>query len=154
MMKVRQKSSWDEAEIADYLKKTVIPMRIAITDGDFPTICSLWFDYDPVQGVLICATHARSQIARLIAKNPRCAFEIASNTPPYCGVRGKAMIEVDAAAAAQSLPRLITRYMGDTNAGLGKWLMSRVDEELELQLKPVWISAWDYGQRMEPVKPA
>ena len=36
MMKVRQKSSWDEAEIADYLKKTVIPMRIAITDGDFP----------------------------------------------------------------------------------------------------------------------
>ena len=83
-MKVRQKSSWDEAEIADYLKKTVIPMRIAITDGDFPTICSLWFDYDPVQGVLICATHARSQIARLIAKNPRCAFEIASNTPPYC----------------------------------------------------------------------
>ena len=150
MMKVRQKSSWDEAKIADYLKKTVIPMRIAITDGDFPTICSLWFDYDPVQGVLICATHARSQIA----KNPRCAFEIASNTPPYCGVRGKAMIEVDAAAAAQSLPRLITRYMGDTNAGLGQWLMSRVDEELELRLKPVWISAWDYGQRMEPVKPA
>ena len=154
MMKVSQKSSWDEAEIADYLKKTVIPMRIAITDGDFPTICSLVFDYDPVQGVLICATHARSQIARLIAKNPRCAFEIASNTPPYCGVRGKAMIEVDAAAASQSLPRLITRYMGDTNAGLGQWLMSRVDEELELRLKPVWISAWDYGQRMEPVKPA
>ena len=40
------------------------------------------------------------------------------------------------------------------NAGLGQWLMSRVDEELELRLKPVWISAWDYGQRMEPVKPA
>ena len=153
-MDVGKKSSWNEAQIGAYLKETVIPMRIAITDGDFPTICSLWFDYDPIQGELICATHARSQIARLIAKNPRCAFEIASNTPPYCGVRGKAMIEVDAAAAAQSLPRLITRYMGDTNAGLGQRLMSRVDEELELRLKPVWISAWDYGQRMEPVKPA
>ena len=149
-----KKSSWNEAQIGTYLKETVIPMRIAITDGDFPTICSLWFDYDPIQGELICATHVRSQIARLIAKNPRCAFEIASNTPPYCGVRGKAVIEVNAAAAAQSLPRLITRYMGDTNAGLGQWLMSRVDEELELRLKPVWISAWDYGQRMEPVKPA
>ena len=154
MMKVSQKSSWNEAQIADYLKETVIPMRIAIMDGDFPTICSLWFDYDPAQGVLICATHARSQIAKLIAKNPRCAFEIAANTPPYCGVRGEAVIAVDAAAAAQSLPRLITRYMGDSNAGLGKWLMSRVDEELELRLKPVWISAWDYGQRMEPVKSA
>jgi len=152
-MKVSQKSSWNETEIGDYLKKTVIPMRIAITDGAFPTICSLWFDYDPVQGVLICATHVRSQIARLITKNPRCAFEIAANTPPYCGVRGKAVIEGDASAAAQSLPRLIKRYMGDSNAGLGKWLMSRVDEELELRLKPVWISAWDYGQRMEPAKP-
>ena len=153
-MDVGKKTSWHDAQIADYLKETVSPMRIAITDGDFPTICSLWFDYDPEQGALICATHARSQIAKLIAKNPRCAFEIASNTPPYCGVRGKAVIEVDAGAAAQSLPKLIARYLGDSNAGLGNWLMSRVDEELELRLTPVWISAWDYGQRMESVKPA
>ena len=153
-MDVGKKSSWNEAQIGTYLKETVIPMRIVITDGDCPTICSLWFDYDPIQSELICATHVRSQIARLIAKSPRCAFEIASNTPPYCGVRGKAVIEVDAAAAAQSLPRPIRRYMGDSNAGLGQWLMSRVDEELELRLKPVWISAWDYGQRMEPVKRA
>jgi hypothetical protein len=50
-----------------------------------------------------------------------------------------------------SLPKLIERYLGTTNAPLGQWLMSRIDDEVELRLSPTWLSSWDYGARMEPV---
>jgi hypothetical protein len=53
--------------------------------------------------------------------------------------------------ALVSLPKLIERYLGTTNAPLGQWLMSRIDDEVELRLSPTWLSSWDYGARMEPV---
>ena len=150
-LKISGKSDWSQTQIAEFLTQSLIPIRLSIQDGDFPSICSVWYAFDEADGAIICVTHKRSQLAKLVAKSPRCGFEVASNQPPYRGVRGKALIELRPGAAIESLPSLIERYLGNTNAPLGKWLMSRIDDEVELRLSPVWLSAWDYGRRMEPV---
>ena len=146
---ISKKSAWDTARMGLFLSEAVIPVRIAVNDGDFPMICSIWFYYDAEREQLVCASHQRSKLARLLQQNPRCGFEIAPNEPPYCGVRGKATVEMDPAQAAKSLQILIQKYLGQSNSGLGQWLLSRVDEEYEIRLTPTWVTAWDYGQRME-----
>ena len=79
----------------------------------------------------------------------RCAFEIAPNEPPYQGVRGKAQVSSNRENAESTLLSLIDRYLGGTNKSLAKWLLSRVDDELEFVLTPTWVTSWDYGGRME-----
>jgi hypothetical protein len=80
----------------------------------------------------------------------RCAFEVAPNEPPYCGVRGQAKAELSKDGAGELLERLIARYLGDSNPGLANWLMSRVEDEWVIRLEPIWFSAWDYRARMAP----
>ena len=42
------------------------------------------------QGQLMCASHNSSQLVALLRANGRVGFEIATNDPPYFGVRGQA----------------------------------------------------------------
>jgi hypothetical protein len=150
-LNISAKSDWSEVEIGDFLTQSRIPIRLAIQDQGFPSICSVWYAYEASSHSIICVTHKRSHLAKLVARSPRCGFEVASNEPPYRGVRGKAVIEMSSEGALVSLPKLIERYLGTTNAPLGQWLMSRIDDEVELRLSPTWLSSWDYGARMEPV---
>ena len=47
---------WNRAELADYLEKTVTPMRLAcIDDSGCPLVVSVWFLQDG--DTLWCATH-------------------------------------------------------------------------------------------------
>lgn len=116
-------------------------------DGDFPLICSVWFEYEA--GRIVCVSHKDSKLARLLQKEQRCGFEIAPNEPPYRGVRGKANIVVEKEGVESRLTRLIERYLGDTNQSLANWLLSRVVDEYAFILEPAWVTSWDYGNRME-----
>lgn len=153
LLKVTRRSAWDLAQIEEYLGNARIPLRLACNGGKgFPSLASLWFEYR--DGTLWCATHASSAILRLLENDPRCAFEIATNEVPYHGVRGQAEVTLTRAGAGELLERLITRYLGDSNPGLARWLLSRVDEEYALCLRPLWVSAWDYRGRMTTAAPA
>ena len=151
-IKVTRRSAWDLAQIEAYLIGARIPLRLACNGGKgFPSLASLWFEYR--EGRLWCATHASSAILRLIEHDPRCAFEIATNEAPYFGVRGQAEVTLTRDGAGELLERLIGRYLGESNPGLSRWLMSRVDEEYALCLVPTWVSAWDYRGRMATAAP-
>jgi hypothetical protein len=123
-------------------------MRLAAnTDSGFPVVLSLWFL--PEGDDLLAAVHEDARIAMRLREDPRCAFEIAPNEPPYYGVRGQAMAELQRERARELLERLLRRYLGSTDSNLGRFLLGRADEELVVRLRPSWLGSWDYSDRMD-----
>jgi nitroimidazol reductase NimA-like FMN-containing flavoprotein (pyridoxamine 5'-phosphate oxidase superfamily) len=131
-----------------FLHDTRIPVRIAAIDKDgFPLICSLWFIYQ--DNKLICASHASSKIIRVLKANPNCAFEISVNEVPYKGVRGKAVAHLESDSEGKVLSQLIARYVGNSQKGLSKWLLSRRKDEYAIHLEIANLSPWDFSERMQ-----
>lgn len=123
-------------------------MRLAAnTDSGFPIVLSLWFlaEGDEILG----AVHRDARIAERLRADPRCAFEIAPNEPPYLGVRGQATARLESDGAEALLERLLHRYLGTTESKLGRFLLGRADEELVIRLRPEWVGTWDYSERMK-----
>ena len=110
-------------------------------------VLSLWFIRDGDD--LLAAVHRDAKIVKRLEADPRCAFEIATNEPPYRGVRGQARAELSSKGASELLERLLTRYLGKTESKLGRFLLSRADEELTVRLRPRSLASWDYTERME-----
>ena len=110
-------------------------------------VLSLWFL--PKQDELLAAVHRNSRIAKRLSEDPRCAFEIAPNEPPYRGVRGQARASLETEGAEALLERLLERYLGSTDSELGRFLLGRADEERVVRLRPLSIASWDYSERMK-----
>ncbi|MEE2735524.1 MAG: pyridoxamine 5'-phosphate oxidase family protein [Pseudomonadota bacterium] len=147
-MKVLKSSSWKEKEIYTFLNSTVIPMRVAANFDGCPLICSIWFKFKEEAQMIIGATQDSSRLAQILKEVPRCAFEISTNNTPYRGVRGQATVALSKDNAEDALQELIDRYLGKTNTELANWLINRSDKEVMIELKPEWISSWDYSSRM------
>lgn len=142
------KSAWSEARVEKFLLSDPIPLRVAVqTESGFPLLCSLWFSYH--KGKLLCATQRDAKLVRHLEVNSACAFELAPNEPPYFGVRGHGHVEVTTEGAEEQLEKLIDRYLGDRESSLAKWLLGRAHEEVKLVIEPVWLTSWDYSERME-----
>lgn len=144
---IAKSSAWSASEIESYLQETDIPLRLACNGNEgYPVLCSVW--YQLKDDSLWCASHESSRVIAALTENPKCAFEIASNEMPYRGVRGQADVVLQREAAADVLERLMARYLDKSNAPLATWLRSRVGGEYAIELRPRWISAWDYRHRM------
>lgn len=148
-MLMSKTSAWSQETLASYLDTVAIPMRIATYGEDFPSICSVWFFFDPDREMLLCASHKNSQLVKQLTRNNKCAFEIAPNDPPYKGVRGRGQVTFTQVGVEETLHKLIGRYLGDSNDSLAKWLLDRKQDEYVIELSPSWITSWDYGHRME-----
>ena len=145
---IRRSGPWTEQEVRAFLSGARIPMRIAAnTDSGFPVILSLWFL--PEGDELLAAVHREARIAQRLRDDPRCAFEIAPNEPPYRGVRGQARATLEAEGAAGLLERLLDRYLGSRDSSLGRFLLGRAEEELVGRLRPSLLASWDYSKRMK-----
>lgn len=141
------KGPWDVTRVANFLDAERSPLRLAVNGREgFPMVCSLWFRYQA--GMIWCATHESALINRLLVDDDRVAFEVSVNDPPYYGVRGQARVERSAAAGERELRALLTRYLGGTDSGLARWLLSRAAGEVALALRPVWLTSWDFSARM------
>lgn len=130
-----------------YLRETVIPMRLACaTQSGWPMVLSLWYLYE--DGCLKCATQASARVVAYLRNDPRCAFEIAGDVPPYCGVRGQARATIDDAAGPDMLESLLVRYVGDLELPLAQQLLKRKNAEIALVIRPLQVFAWDFSDRM------
>ena len=97
-------------DVEQYLKASRIPLRLAcITPGNWPVVLSLWFEYR--QGNLYCASREQAKVISYLKQNDRCAFEIAGDQPPYCGVRGQGIATLDHSRGAEILERLLTKTL-------------------------------------------
>jgi len=92
-------------------------------------------------------------VVSYLQDNPHCAFEIASDLPPYCGVRGQAIARIDEKIGAEILEQLLVRYLGDTNNTLSRNLLAKRQHEVAIILKPVNVYKWDFSSRMKDVIP-
>jgi hypothetical protein len=147
-MNLNKSSAWNESQVCSYLTSSTIPMRIATSTNSYPTLCSVWYLFDELQGNLLCVSHENSQLVSDLMADNKCAFEIAPNEPPYCGIRGKATATLSKDHAEELLSSLIQRYLGTTDNRLATWLLGRSDEEYVIRMSPVQISSWDYSARM------
>lgn len=147
MDNLSRKSAWNQKQLKEFLVSSKIPMRVSVLDGDYPLVCSVWFEY--LDGKLVIVSHRESKLAKVLVSQRKCGFEIASNNPPYRGVRGKADVLYELGNSEGTLRRIIRRYLGETNQGLALWLLSRVKHEMKFTLHPKWVTSWDYGERME-----
>jgi len=84
----------------------------------------------------------------LLRANGRVGFEVATNDPPYFGVRGQADASLSDSGGAAMLRRLLERYLGGVDSPLAKWLLSRSEDELLITVTPRRLFSWDYRQRM------
>lgn len=147
MAELRPSSQWDEAQIAAFLQTTLKPIRLACNDNNgVPLICSLWYLFDGE--ALWCATQESAAVTRYLRARPQVGFEVAPEEIPYKGVRGQAVVTIDAAAGEAVLRQLLTRYTGDCDNKLAKWLLQRADTEVALRIEPEWWTSWDFSSRM------
>ena len=148
MPTTRRTGPWTESQVWDFIDQARIPIRLAAnTATGFPVVLSLWFL--PENEQLLAAVHRDARIAKRLEADPRCAFEIAPNEPPYRGVRGQATATLEPDGAGTLLERLLHRYLGSTESNLGRFLLARAEEELVVRLQPSWIGSWDYSRRMD-----
>jgi hypothetical protein len=132
----------------NFLTSYIAPIRISgISQSGFPLICSLWFEYE--DNAIWCATQKTAKIARVLSENPKCAFELAPNEPPYYGVRGQANASLHLENADELLERLIVRYLGNKESKLAKKLLDDTANEVAIKIEPTNIFSWDYRKRMK-----
>jgi nitroimidazol reductase NimA-like FMN-containing flavoprotein (pyridoxamine 5'-phosphate oxidase superfamily) len=138
---------WSMSEIETFLGSAAIPARIsAISTSGWPVIVSLWFLYE--NGNLFCATRSTSKIARLLTDQPRVAFEVSGDTPPYFGIRGQGLASISADGNGVLLSRLVERYLGEERPRFREWLSKGSKNEVAIRVSPVRIMSWDYRKRM------
>jgi nitroimidazol reductase NimA-like FMN-containing flavoprotein (pyridoxamine 5'-phosphate oxidase superfamily) len=134
-------------EIDVFLDAVRIPIRLACkTETDWPMVISLWYCHQ--NGQLLCATQKSARVVSYLQYDPRCAFEIAEERPPYCGVRGQAIATIDESMGPVVLKQLLKRYLGSTQNSLAEKLLAKSETEVAIVLKPIRIFTWDYSDRM------
>ena len=138
---------WDLTTVEGFLGDATIPIRIATQGRSSLLVQSLWFVYEG--SALWCCTQSDSVVANRLRTTPKCAFEIAADSPPYRGVRGTGIASLDPRPAGELLERLISRYLSDGNSSLAKWLRARVSAELAIRIDTLEVSSWDYSTRMD-----
>jgi hypothetical protein len=147
LSRARLRGPFDLGQTTAFLDESVIPLRLAaVAPSGWPLVVSLWFARDG--DTLLCATQESSPLVTALAREPRCAFEVAGSEPPYRGVRGRAHVSVEPDVELEILRRLVERYLGDTEGRFASWLLGRTTPEVVLRLDPVEVSSWDYRRRM------
>jgi nitroimidazol reductase NimA-like FMN-containing flavoprotein (pyridoxamine 5'-phosphate oxidase superfamily) len=138
---------WSGAEVASHLDRSLIPLRLAVHDSrGSPWVLSLWFLYE--NGALWCATNAKAKLISYLQADPQCGFEVAGETPPYKGIRGKGQATLVPERGGEILLRLLERYDIDLASPLAKSLLAKVEQEVAVCITPSRISSWDFSSRM------
>jgi hypothetical protein len=138
-------------EKQEFLDAARIPLRLACkTKTGWPVVISLWFIHQ--DGLLYCATQRSAKVVDYLQNDSRCAFEIAGDQPPYCGIRGQAWARIDETLGAETLEKLLVRYLGDTNNDLAANLLAKSETEVAIVLDPIRVFIWDFSDRMENLR--
>lgn len=130
-----------------YLAESRIPLRLScVTETGWPLVLSLWYLFE--DGNLYCATQETAKVVGHLRGEPRCAFEVAADQPPYCGVRGRALASIEPARGPEILERLLHRYLGGTGNPLAEQLLRKKENEVAIRLEPQSHYVWNFSERM------
>jgi nitroimidazol reductase NimA-like FMN-containing flavoprotein (pyridoxamine 5'-phosphate oxidase superfamily) len=138
----------NDTKIEQFLNKSKIPIRLSLkSTSGWPTILSLWYIYN--EGSIWCATKENALVIKYLKVNPRCAFEIAGDSPPYRGIRGQGKATLIKEKGIEVLKLLLNRYLGGIDSPLAKNLLDKAENEIAIKILPINIFKWDYTKRMK-----
>lgn len=144
------KGPWNKAQVDTFLANSTFPLRLAcVAEDGFPRVVSVWYGYDGHQ--LHCVSHRSSQLVSLLQRCERVGFELAPNEPPYYGVRGQGIAQLNTDGDGEVLGQMLQRYLGGSDSSLGKWLLSRAEDEVLISIEPLRLFSWDYRERMADI---
>jgi nitroimidazol reductase NimA-like FMN-containing flavoprotein (pyridoxamine 5'-phosphate oxidase superfamily) len=116
---------------------------------DWPVVLSLWYVYK--DGKIYCATQKNAKVVEYLRNNPKCAFEIAADEPPYKGVRGQGEAKILDNMGKDILKILMDKYLGKKESNLSQFLKQKSYSEVSIEITPKKIFKYDYSQRMKGV---
>lgn len=146
-MAITVTGTWTLDEAERFLQSTAVPLRLGCRrPGDDLWMLSLWYRY--VDGVFECATAATADVVRFLEYDPSVSFEISTNEPPYCGVRGNGTATVEPDEEKAVLRSLLERYLDGTDSPLADRLLSSDRREVTITVDPDRLYTWDYSNRM------
>jgi hypothetical protein len=135
-------------QLERYLHEMRIPLRLACqSQKGWPLVLSLWYLFD--EGKIYCATQETALVVQRLRQDGRCAFEVAGDLPPYCGVRGQGRATIDEAIGVEILERLLLRYGIIQDSPLARRLLSRGEGEVAIVIEPLNWYSWDFTERMK-----
>lgn len=135
------------SDMDKFLDEVRIPIRLACqTQTGWPTVVSLWFLHQ--DGLLYSATQKSAKLIDYLQQDDRCAFEIAEDRPPYCGIRGQARAKIDDSLGVEILESLLVRYLGGTDSDFTNKLIANSQTEVAIILDPLRVFTWDFSDRM------
>ncbi len=142
-----------DPRIADeFLDAARIPLRLAaVTRSGFPALVSLWSVRE--NGLILCASQANAYIVSKLRENPKAAFEVSCEDPPYRGVRGWCTAEIRPARGREVLEKVLRKFTGGVSSPLARRLLARAEAEVAIELTPVWMKTWDFTVRMKDSLP-
>jgi hypothetical protein len=144
---MRRKGPWSPEKIERFLGEFRAPIRLACNGASgHPVLASLWFV--PLDGKLWCATQRTASVGTHLSRDPRCAFEVSVEAPPYFGIRGRGLATLHDDRGEEVLRMLIDRYLEDSTSRLARFLLARVDHETAIAIEPQMLVSWDYRERM------
>ena len=138
---------WGMDEIASFLCNVHVPMRIAAngTSG-FPMVTPVWHLW--ADGNIWAASRPSSALVRGLRGDPRCAFDISCEQPPYKGVRGRGIAEIEA-NGEYVLEQLLSRFMGATAPSFQARLLKAARDECAIRIRASGFTTWDVCRRMK-----
>jgi len=146
-MALPHKGPWQPSRIQRFLDETRVPLRLACNGrAGHPVLVSLWFV--PLEGKLWCATQRSAKVVSHLARDPRCAFEVAEERAPYRGVRGQADASLHDERGESILRLLVDRYLDGPEGAFARWLLARAESEAAIAIDPRNLVSWDYTRRM------
>src|SRR3989442_15677066 len=141
-----------QPEIDEFLANSKILLRLGTVDlkGD-PMIHPVWYHY--MNGKLYLMTYKNSLKVRNMNRKNAVYFSVdteATPTRPNKGVKGKgtATIVKDLGKSVSVSEKIVTKYLGSVDSGLGKGMMDEVrrGSEVLVEISPSYFSTWDYGK--------
>lgn len=138
---------WSADETADFLDRTVVPLRLACqTPAGRLWLVALWYRFR--DGRFECATASDATVVEFLRRDPSVAFDVSTNDPPYRGVRGSGTATVHPDEGKAVLRALLERYLEGTESALAERLLAPERDEVAIRIEPARISSWDFTGRM------
>ena len=149
---MRSVPGMSQPELDQFLSNSKIILRLGTTDDkNDPIIHPVWYHY--MNNKLYFMSYRNTLKVRNINRKNTVYFSFdteATPTKPNMGVKGKgtATIVEDPGRSVAITEKIVTKYLGDPNIGLGKGIVdaARKGSQILVEIRPSYFCTWDYGK--------
>ena len=140
--------SLSEQQVRDFLARSKLNLQLGTIDekGE-PNIHPIWYIFENDR--IYVATPKKSKKAENSLRQKLVYFSIDDESFPYKGVKGKGTVKSleDINYNVKIAEKIITKYMGNLENDLAKWIINEIREgnEAVLEINPKFYSTWSFA---------